>query len=213
MKVVPSILSVLNQNLDEVLSSLEKTSVQYLHLDVMDNQFVPNYTFDEEKVKEIKKKTSLMLDTHLMIQDPVEKIDRYIQTGSDFLCFHIEAASNPLVIIEKIKQASLKVGIAIKPKTKIDVLLPYLKVVDLILVMSVEPGFGGQAFMEEVLEKTRKLKELKTLYHYSYLIEMDGGINNENKNLIKNAGCDLIVVGSYLFKQKDLCKTIRELEE
>ena len=126
MKVAPSILSVFNQNLDEILFQLAKADIKYLHLDVMDNKFVPNYTFDETFVYQIKQKTSFILDTHLMIEEPFNQIDRYIKSGSDYLCFHIEATKNPQMIIDKIKEASLKVGIAIKPKTPLDVILPYL---------------------------------------------------------------------------------------
>ena len=179
----------------------------------MDNKFVPNYTFDETFVYQIKQKTSFILDTHLMIEEPFNQIDRYIKSGSDYLCFHIEATKNPQMIIDKIKEASLKVGIAIKPKTPLDVILPYLPFLDLVLVMSVEPGFGGQKFMAEVLYKTEELAKIRKKHAYQYLIEMDGGINNENFQLIKKAGCDIIVVGSYLFQQDNLYTTIKELEE
>ncbi len=212
MKVACSILSVLDQNLDTIIKTLEDAQVDYLHLDVMDNKFVPNYTFDEQFVSKIKAKTSLTLDTHLMIKNPLQKIDSYLKTKSDFLCFHLEATRSPQKIIDKIKEASLRVGIAIKPKTDVKKLIPYLKDLDLILVMSVEPGFGGQKFQEEVLEKVTYLKKMKEKFAYKYLIEMDGGINPTTAELAKKAGCDVIVVGTYLFQNGMLSENLERLK-
>lgn len=213
MQVAPSILSVLNEDLKKIIRSLEDAKVKYLHLDVMDNKFVPNYTFDYNLVNDIRKMTSMILDTHLMIERPEDTIDNYIQTNSDYICFHYEATSKHQIIIDKIKKSGLKVGISIKPKTDIAVLTPFLKELDLILVMSVEPGFGGQKFMDDMLSKVKELKKLREINDYRYLIEIDGGINNQTSILAKEAGCDIIVVGTYLFKQEDLAKTIRELEK
>lgn len=212
MKVAPSILSVLNNDLNEVIKTLEDANVTYLHLDVMDNVFVPNYTFDESLVKKIKAQTKMIVDTHLMIHNPDDIIDNYIDTNSDYLCFHIEASNNPLKIIEKIKAKNLKCGVSIKPNTPVEAILELLPFLDLVLVMSVEPGFGGQKFMEGMLEKVKLLKQLRTDNKYNYLIEIDGGINNITSLLAKDAGCDIIVVGTYLFNQKDIKKTIEDLE-
>lgn len=212
MKVAPSILSVLNNDLNEVIKTLEDANVTYLHLDVMDNVFVPNYTFDESLVKKIKAQTKMIVDTHLMIHNPDDIIDNYIDTNSDYLCFHIEASNNPLKIVEKIKAKNLKCGVSIKPNTPVEAILELLPFLDLVLVMSVEPGFGGQKFMEGMLEKVKLLKQLRTDNKYNYLIEIDGGINNITSLLAKDAGCDIIVVGTYLFNQKDIKKTIEDLE-
>lgn len=212
MKVAPSILSVLNQDLNQVIKTLEDANVTYLHLDVMDNVFVPNITFDYNLVKEIKPKTKMILDTHLMIANPDEMIDEYIKANSDYLCFHIEAAKNPQEIINKIKSNNLKCGISIKPKTPVSEIEQYLKDLDLVLVMSVEPGFGGQKFMEDMLLKVKLLKELREKNNYNYLIEIDGGLNNNTSVLAKEAGCDIIVVGTYLFNSNDIKKTVKELE-
>lgn len=212
MKVAPSILSVLNNDLNEVIKTLEDANVTYLHLDVMDNVFVPNYTFDESLVKKIKEQTKMIVDTHLMIHNPDDIIDNYIDTNSDYLCFHIEASNNPLKIVEKIKAKNLKCGVSIKPNTPVEAILELLPFLDLVLVMSVEPGFGGQKFMEGMLEKVKLLKQLRTDNKYNYLIEIDGGINNITSLLAKDAGCDIIVVGTYLFNQKDIKKTIEDLE-
>lgn len=213
MKVAPSILSVLNNDLAKTIKTLEASSVTYLHLDVMDNVFVPNYTFDEKLVKQIKENTSLIVDTHLMIDEPFNKIDDYIKTGSDYLCFHIEATKDPLSVLKKIKKANLKVGISIKPNTLVEEIKPYLQDLDLVLVMSVEPGFGGQKFMSEVLSKVEELYKLRKENNYNYLIEIDGGINKDTAILAKAAGCDIIVVGTYLFNSDNIAKTVKELEQ
>ena len=213
MKVAPSILSVLNKDLDLIIKELEEANVKYLHLDVMDNIFVPNYTFDESLVAKIKEKTNIILDTHLMIHNPDQIIDKYIETKSDYLCFHIEASSNPLETIKKIKDANLKCGISIKPKTNVDTIKELVPYLDLVLVMSVEPGFGGQKFMEDMLDKVKLLKQLRELNNYHYLIEIDGGINNITSLLAKKAGCDIIVVGTYLFNSPNIKNTIKELEQ
>lgn len=212
MKVAPSILSVLNQDLNQIFKTLEDANIEYLHLDVMDNVFVPNITFDFNLVKEIKPKTKMILDTHLMIANPDELIDEYIKTKSDYLCFHIEAAKNPKEIIKKIKDNKLKCGVSIKPNTPVSTIKPYLQDIDLVLVMSVEPGFGGQKFMVDMLEKVKLLKELRENNNYHYLIEIDGGLNNNTAVLAKEAGCDIIVVGTYLFNSEDIKKTVKELE-
>ncbi len=210
--IAPSILSVYDKDLDKILAELASQKVPYLHLDVMDNKFVPNYTFDYKLVKKIKQKTSLIVDTHLMIQEPLDSIDEYIKTKSDILCFHKEATKDPSLLIQKIKKANLKVGMALKPNTSIDTLIPFLKDLDLVLVMSVEPGFGGQKFMPEVLEKVQALKEIREKFAYQYLIEIDGGITDKTALLAKKAGADIIVVGSYLFKDQDITSKLEVLK-
>lgn len=213
MKVAPSILSVLNQDLTEIIKKLEQANITYLHLDVMDNIFVPNQTFDYQLVSKIKQQTKMIIDTHLMIQNPENDLDKYLSTNADILCFHIESTDNPSQIIQKIHQKGLKCGIAIKPNTSVDDILNYLNEIDLVLVMSVEPGFGGQKFIEETLLKVELLNQLRQHHQYHYLIEMDGGINNQNSHRIKERGADIIVVGTYLFKSENFIKTVMELEK
>lgn len=213
MKIAPSILSVKIEEYPKVIKELENLDISYLHLDIMDGKFVPNSTYDAEEVKNIRKMTSMFLDTHLMIENPENYINSYINAGSDSITFHFEATTNVKKIIKMIKDKNLKCGISIKPKTNVDVLLPYLSEIDMVLVMSVEPGFGGQKFMDSALNKIKQLANLRMTNHYSYLIEVDGGINNETSKLCKNAGADIIVVGTYLMNSNDKKETIKELNK
>lgn len=213
MKIAPSILSVKIEEYPKVIKELENLDISYLHLDIMDGKFVPNSTYDAEEVKNIRKMTLMFLDTHLMIENPENYINSYINAGSDSITFHFEATTNVKKIIKMIKDKNLKCGISIKPKTNVDVLLPYLSEIDMVLVMSVEPGFGGQKFMDSALNKIKQLANLRMTNHYSYLIEVDGGINNETSKLCKNAGADIIVVGTYLMNSNNKKETIKELNK
>ena len=213
MKIAPSILSVKIEEYPKVIKELENLDISYLHLDIMDGKFVPNSTYDAEEVKNIRKMTSMFLDTHLMIENPENYINGYINAGCDSITFHFEATTNVKKIIKMIKDKNLKCGISIKPKTNVDVLLPYLSEIDMVLVMSVEPGFGGQKFMDSALNKIKQLANLRMTNHYSYLIEVDGGINNETSKLCKNAGADIIVVGTYLMNSNNKKETIKELNK
>lgn len=211
MEIAPSILSVLDQNIIEISEKLEKIGIKYLHLDVMDNLFVPNKTFDDQFIKRIRPFSNLIFDTHLMIIEPEKYIDNYLDAGSDILTFHVEATIHSEEIIDKIKSRKKKVGISIKPKTPVHSIVEYLKKVDLVLIMSVEPGFGGQSFMNDVLEKVEYLKKYKEVHQLSYIIEIDGGINNHTIALAKQSGVELAVVGTYFFKKENMEATLKEL--
>ena len=213
MKIAPSILSVKIEEYPKVIKELENLDISYLHLDIMDGKFVPNSTYDAEEVKNIRKMTSMFLDTHLMIENPENYINSYINAGSDSITFHFEATTKVKKVIKMIKDKNLKCGISIKPKTNVDVLLPYLSEIDMVLVMSVEPGFGGQKFMDSALNKIKQLANLRMENHYSYLIEVDGGINNETSKLCKDVGADIIVVGTYLMNSNNKKETIEELNK
>lgn len=210
MKVSPSILSVKEQNLNSAITLLEQLDVPYLHLDVMDGIFVPNTTYDAKQVKTIREMTTLKLDTHLMVSNPEKVIDSYIDAGSDLITVHIEATSKIDEIIEKLKKHHIKCGISIKPNTPIDLIIPYLDKIDLVLVMSVEPGFGGQKFIDNTIDKVQKLSTIRKSTH-NFIIEVDGGINNENAKKLKDVGADLIVVGTYLMNSSDITLTYRKL--
>lgn len=211
MIISPSILSVKKDEYKEKINELETLGITYLHLDVMDGVFVPNTTYDSEEVNKIRSYTKMILDTHLMVENPNEKIDAFLKAGSDIITFHIEACSNPLEIIDKIHKNNKKCGISIKPKTDVSVILPFLKMVDLVLVMSVEPGFGGQKFMNSALNKIKLLNDLRITNNYHYLIEVDGGINNITIQECKKYGADISVVGTYLMNSTSLKATYEGL--
>ena len=199
MIIAFSFLSLLDKNYKESIikfNSLDNNN--WLHYDVMDGKFVSNSTFSCELIKEVSNYNTLFNDVHLMIDDPLFNIDRYINTGADMLTFHYEASykEDIIRIIEKVKNAKLKVGISIKPSTSINVLDEYLPYLDYVLIMSVEPGKGGQQFMESCIEKIKYLKNEQSKHHY--LIGVDGGINDKTSKLVKLAGADVVVIGSYL---------------
>ena len=198
MIVAPSILSADFNKLLEEVKTCEKA--EFLHIDIMDGHFVPNISFGPTVYKNLKKNVKNVLDVHLMISDPMKYLDDHVNAGADIFTFHYEAVSNVSEMISEIKKRNIKAGISIKPKTDVSVLLPYLKDLDLVLVMSVEPGFGGQSFMDNSLPKLETLSKLKKENNYNYLIEVDGGINEETAKLVAKAGCEVVVAGTYVFK-------------
>jgi ribulose-phosphate 3-epimerase len=209
MKIAPSILTADFNQLEQEIKSISKSD--YLHLDVMDGHFVPNISFGPHVLSGLNKITNIPLDTHLMIEDPKAYIDQFVRIGSSIITVHVEAKT-PLEAICRIKASGIKAGISLKPKTKIEALYPFLDQVDLVLVMSVEPGFGGQSFMIDQLEKVKALVELRAQYHYQYVIEIDGGINLETAKLAKAAGVDIAVAGSYVFNAKDRNQAIKDIQ-
>jgi len=209
MIVAPSILSADFGNLERSIAQVSNAS--WLHVDVMDGHFVPNITIGPVVVKGLRKYTNQVLDTHLMISDPLKYAKDYVAAGSDQITFHYEAVNNPIQVAEEIRKLGVKVGISIKPKTDVKVLLTVLEHVDLVLVMSVEPGFGGQSFIPEAVDKIRELSTLKKVIKNTYLIEVDGGINKTTALLCKEAGVDVLVAGSYIFNSKDPHRIVEEL--
>jgi ribulose-phosphate 3-epimerase len=209
MIVAPSFLTADFSNLEEEIASVSAAS--WLHFDVMDGIFVPNRTYDHSMLKMIKAYSNQFFDCHLMIANPGEVIDLYAQSGADLITFHLEAAKNHAhEIIQNIKRLGVKAGLSIKPDTDIDTLKPYLNEIDLILVMSVEPGKGGQAFLDSALDKIRTLFKWREQGHH-YWIEVDGGINLETAKKVRQAGCDIVVAGSFIFNHHDRDAAIREL--
>ncbi len=201
MKISLSVLNVDYMNAYECLKDIVDI-VDYEHLDVMDGEFVPNISFGPDFVKSLKKVAKRPFDTHLMIMHPQNYIDKFTDAGSDYITFHVEADCNPMDVINQIHAKGIKAGISIKPKTSVDAIKEYLPYLDMVLVMSVEPGFGGQSFMESAVDKVKELKELKDKFNYNYLINIDGGINNETGKKIAPY-VDLAVVGSYLTKAEN----------
>lgn len=200
MFIAPSILTADFNQLATEIESVK--SADFLHLDVMDGHFVPNISFGSHVLSGLKKISKVPLDTHLMLSNPLHYIDQFVEIGSSYITVHVEA-NKVQESINRIKASGIKAGITLKPKTKVETLYPYLDQVDLVLIMSVEPGFGGQKFMVDQLEKVKTLVELRKTYGYHYMIEIDGGINGDTAKLAKAAGVDIAVVGSYIFNAKD----------
>ncbi len=215
VEILPSVLSLDYSDTKKYLDLIKETC-KVIHFDVMDGHFVNNLSFGPDIMKAFKNYTNLVMDVHIMVTNPKKVSDIFINAGADIITFHYEALESETEIIDlahKIKNNNIKAGISIKPNTPVSKITNLLKYFDLVLVMSVEPGLGGQGFIESSLEKIIELKELKNKYNYNYIIEIDGGINDTTVKRVKEAGCEWLVSGSYLFKGdfKEKVKKLLEL--
>lgn len=207
--ISPSILSADFANLERDIKLIEKGGADWVHIDVMDGHFVPNITIGVPVVKSLKKITNLPLDVHLMIENPDKYIEPFAKAGADILTFHYETGVNIEKTITDIKSYGAKAGISIKPKTQPEVLLPFLDKIDMVLVMTVEPGFGGQEFMNDCAEKIKFIKENSKR---DLIIQVDGGINDKTAQICKSYGANSLVAGSYIYKSPDITEAIKSLK-
>ena len=214
IKISPSILSANFNELGNEIRRLEKSGADMIHVDVMDGHFVPNLTIGPPVIKALRKHSSIIFDVHLMISPVHKYIEAYADAGADIITIHPEATDNMSLSISKIKELNKRVGISLNPETKVDVIIEYLDKINLVLIMSVNPGFGGQKFMPEVLTKIKKLKKLQNDKNLDFDIEIDGGINFENSKKAIEAGANILVSGTTIFKSNngDIKKNIELLK-
>lgn len=203
IQISASILSADVANLATVIAGLEHSGVDMLHFDVMDGHFVPNITFGMPVLAAIDQCTNLFMDVHLMITNPLQYAERFVKAGADLVTFHLESDSDPEETIRAIHTAGAQAGIVLKPNTPWETAIPYLHMVEVVLVMTVEPGFGGQSFLWDMVQKVASLREYAKEKGLSYRIQVDGGINAETAQHVLRAGAEILVIGSYLFRQAD----------
>lgn len=206
----PSLLAADFTKLGQQLEQIEKGGAQYIHLDVMDGMFVPNISFGIPVIQSIRKSSNLIFDVHLMIVEPERYVEAFYKAGADIINFHVEATKNPALVLSKIKSLGVKAGITIKPNTPVSDIVPYLEDVDMVLVMTVEPGFGGQKFMPEKMKKVEELVEIREQKNLSFDIEIDGGVNKDNIREILDTGVNVVVAGSAVFGAKNVEKSTKE---
>ena len=213
-KIAPSILSADFANLERDIHDIAQNGADWVHVDVMDGLFVPNITIGIPVVKALRPVTELPLDVHLMIEKPLRYVESFVKAGADMVTIHIEAdqPQNTLEALDKIHALGCKAGIVLKPKTPASAAIPYLDKVDMILVMTVEPGFGGQKFMAEQMEKIRQLKAMLANVNPQCLIEVDGGVDTTTCKLCKQAGVNVLVAGSAYFKAENRAEFVKEIQ-
>ena len=213
MKIAPSLLACDFAKMGEEIQKVDKAGADLIHLDVMDGHFVPNLTIGPAIVKSVRPYTKLPFDVHLMIDYPLDYIDAFADAGADIITFHIEAMSEPNMTIAKIQERGLKAGLVVKPGTPVEMIYPYLDKLYMVLVMTVEPGFGGQEFMEDMMPKVVAIKEECKRRGLDVLVEVDGGISEKTIGAARDAGVDISVSGTGVFKAEDTEAAIKALKQ
>ena len=209
--ISPSILGGSFSNMEKIISELDMSKVEYIHFDVMDGDFVPNLTFGPQFISDLRLKTNKIFDVHLMIHRVDKFLDDYIKAGSNIITFHYEIDENINHIIDRIKKENIKAGIAIKPNTSWEKIKKYLHLVDQVIIMTVEPGFGGQSFLMDQVEKIKNISHYIKKNNLKVDIEIDGGVNYDTGKLSVDAGANILVAGSFLFKQSNLTDASNKL--
>ena len=201
--IAPSLLAANYANLAEDIRRVEEAGAQYLHLDIMDGAFVPNISFGPDLIAGIRKHTDMIFDVHLMIKRPERYIDRFVKAGADIITVHYEACENPMSVVHLIHSYEMKAGIAISPNTPVEHLFPLVEHIDMALIMTVEPGFGGQKFMADMMPKVKKLREMLDEVNPSCHLEVDGGVDLTTGEICKANGADVLVAGSAFYGAQD----------